>query len=40
MRIPMMPFQIKQRINNELLIDRKQGLYQQKGDKETDKETF
>jgi len=35
-----MTFPIKKRINTELLIDRKQGLYKQKGDKEMNQETF
>jgi len=31
---------VKKRINTELSIDGEQGLYIQKGDKETDQETF
>jgi len=31
-----MTFTIKKRINTELFIDRKRGLYLQNGDKETD----
>jgi len=33
---PVMTFTIKKRINTELFIDRKRGLYLQNGDKETD----
>jgi len=33
---PVIPFPIKKRINTELFIDRKQGLYVQKGGKEMD----
>jgi len=39
-KIPVMTFPIKKRINTELLIDRNQGLYIQKGDKETDQEKY
>jgi len=35
-----MTLSIKKRINAELFIDRKQGLYVQKGDKETDQENI
>jgi len=34
--IPVKTFPIKKIINTELLIDEKQGLYIQKGNKETD----
>jgi len=35
-----MTFPIKKKINTELFIDMKQGLYIQKGDKETDQENI
>jgi len=38
-RIPVMTFPIKKRINTELFIDKKQGVYIQKGGKEMDQET-
>jgi len=38
--IPMMTFSIKKRINTKVFIDRKQGLYIQKVDKETDQENI
>jgi len=38
--ILVMTFPIKKRINTQLFIDRKQGLYIRKGDKETDQEKY
>jgi len=35
-----MAFRIKKRISTELFIERKPGLYIQKGDKETDQEKY
>jgi len=35
-----MTYTIKKRIITELFIDKKQGLYMQKGDKETDQENI
>jgi len=38
--IPVMKIPIMKRINSELNIEKKQGLYIQKGDKETDQENI
>jgi len=35
-----MTFPIRERINTELFIDGKQGLYLQKGDEKTDQQKF
>jgi len=37
-KIPVKTFPIKKRINSELLIDGKEGLYIQKGEKGSDHE--